>query len=325
MLTVLSISTEITSVDVNGLPAVRDGNDYCILAACGENTAIISVAADANAAIKINGVEQNPYTYTLANYGKNVVTVIVTVQNGNTETYTVTIDKPIPFDQIVQIRWNNTLTVINNPANNGGYTFTRHKWSRNGGKIGTDQSWSAGKDGEKQNAMMAQIPLTLQFQTGNKHRFYAAVGGKAGIPVNAKSKSSGATIQNYDYYADENYEYTTQEFMGFGTFTGRDTDDDLKFKTAFLASAEAGMKWKLKEGLSLYVGAYIDYGLNNICKEDNNSQLVAYNIANPKDFTVNSIMNSQYTQSGTAQPFTDKVFPMSAGLKVRLAFGKGSM
>jgi hypothetical protein len=37
-----------------------------------------------------------------------------------------------------------------------------------------------------------------------------------------------------------------------------------------------------------------------------------------------ALMNSQHTQSGTAQPFTDKVFPMAVGLKVRLTFGKGS-
>jgi outer membrane protein OmpA-like peptidoglycan-associated protein len=177
---------------------------------------------------------------------------------------------------------------------------------------------------EKQKAMMVQIPLMLQFQTGNKHQFYAALGGKVAIPVNGTYNSSGATIQNSGYYAAEDYEYTTQEFMGFGSFTGKDGDGDLRFKTAFLASAEAGVKWKLKDGLSLYTGAYLDYGLNNIYKGENNSQFVAYNTANPKDLTVNSVMNSQYTQNGTAHPFTDKVLPMAVGLKVRLAFGKGS-
>jgi outer membrane protein OmpA-like peptidoglycan-associated protein len=177
---------------------------------------------------------------------------------------------------------------------------------------------------EKQQAMLLQIPLMLQFQTGSKHRFYAALGGKAGIPVNGTYKSSEATIQNSGYYAEENYEYTTQEFMGFGTFTGRGANGDLKFKTAFFASAEAGVKWKLSEGLSIYTGAYIDYGLNNMYKNDAPQQFVTYNSQSPRNFAVNSVINSQYTQNGTSQLFTDKITPIAIGIKLKLAFGKGS-
>jgi len=49
------------------------------------------------------------------------------------------------------MRWNNTLTVINNPDNNGGYTFTSYKWFRNGQEISADQSISAGANGEQLN------------------------------------------------------------------------------------------------------------------------------------------------------------------------------
>jgi hypothetical protein len=61
----------------------------------------------------------------------------------------LTIDKLIPFNRIVKMRWNNTLTVINNRANNGGYTFVSYKWTRNGQSAGTGQSWSAGANGER--------------------------------------------------------------------------------------------------------------------------------------------------------------------------------
>jgi hypothetical protein len=53
----------------------------------------------------------------------------------------------ISFDQIVKTRWGNTLTVINNPVNNGGYNFTEFTWFRDGVKIGEGQSWSAGTNG----------------------------------------------------------------------------------------------------------------------------------------------------------------------------------
>jgi len=178
---------------------------------------------------------------------------------------------------------------------------------------------------ETQQALMVQIPLMLQFQTGSKHQFYAALGGKAGIPVSGKSKNSSASIVNSGYYSEENYEYTTQEFMGFGTFTGRSANNNLNFQTAFFASAEAGVKWKLKDKMALYTGVYLDYGLNNIYKENSTAQqFVTYNTANPRDFTENSILASQYTQNGNSQSFTDKIAPMAVGIKLGLAFGFGN-
>jgi len=176
---------------------------------------------------------------------------------------------------------------------------------------------------EKQKAMYVNIPLMLQFQTGKKHMFYAAAGGKIGIPLNGKYKTSGATIKNSGYYAEEDYEYTTQEFMGFGTFTGRDMDDDVDFKLAYIVSAEAGMKWKLKDNLSLYTGAYFDYGLNDIQK-DNDRRFVQYNTAKPKEFINNSVLTSQFSHNNKTENFTDKINLMSVGLKVKLAFGVGS-
>ncbi len=180
---------------------------------------------------------------------------------------------------------------------------------------------------EEQRAMLLQIPLMLQFQTGRKHQFYGTLGGKVGIPLNGKYESSATTIQNSGYYTEEDYEYTIQQFMGFGTFTDRDTDGDLKFKTAFFVSAEAGVKWKLNDKLSLYTGAYVDYGLNNIISPVKtghspslSTQFIAYNAADPKDFAVNSIMKSQYTQNNVTQSFTDKITPIAAGIKIRLAF-----
>ncbi len=178
---------------------------------------------------------------------------------------------------------------------------------------------------ETQNAMMLQIPLMLQFQTGKTHQFYAAAGGKVAFPLNATYKSSGATIRNSGYYPYEDYEYTTQEFRGFGTFSGRAANGDMDFKTAFFVSAEAGMKWKLTEQLHLYTGVYLDYGLNNICEETNAAQpFITYNSESPRDFAANSILTSEYSQNGVSQHFTDKLTPIAAGLTLRLSFGLGS-
>jgi len=183
---------------------------------------------------------------------------------------------------------------------------------------------------ETQCAMMLQIPLMLQFQTGGDHRFYAAAGGKVGIPLNGKY-STTASFSNSGYYAYENSLYDTQEFMGFGNFPNKKVKGDLDFKAAFFVSAETGVKWRLSDELSLYTGAYIDYGLNkqNIASR---SSLVEYNQANPPEFTVNSILTTDFpffpsvsSSLATAQRqyYTDKIKPIAAGIKLRLAFSSG--
>jgi hypothetical protein len=179
---------------------------------------------------------------------------------------------------------------------------------------------------EKQNITLLQIPLMLHFQSGDKYKFYIAAGGKIGINLSGNYSSKSASIENTGYYAHENCEYTTQEFMGFGTFANTKAKGTVDVKTAFFASAEVGMKWKLNEKLSLYTGAYLDYGLNNInnAKSEHAQplQFVEYNTTNPRDFAVNSIVKSQYTQNGTTKPFISKISPIAAGVKVRFCVWK---
>lgn len=178
---------------------------------------------------------------------------------------------------------------------------------------------------EKQNAMYINIPLMLQFQTGNKNKFYVAAGGKIGFSMDGRYKSSGATIKNTGYYEEEDYEYTTQEFLGFGTFASRKVDEEVKFKMVYMLSAEAGIKWTLKDDLFLYTGAYVDYGLNNIQKEISEQPFIAYNPENPRDFFINSVLSSQSMQDNKPEAFVDKVSLMAVGVKIRLSFGLGTL
>jgi len=191
---------------------------------------------------------------------------------------------------------------------------------------------------EKQRSAMMQIPLMLQFQTDrtdSRRQFFAAAGAKAGFPINGKYRNK-ASLSNAGYYEYENSLYDTQQFMGFGDFPNRKSNGGIDFKTAFFLSAEAGVKWKLNDKFSLYAGAYLDFGLNNIKAPQNVDDLpsiVAYNRANPPAFAVNSIVQSQYSQNGARrQAFipgrttglessTGNIKPIAAGIKIRLAFG----
>jgi hypothetical protein len=145
-----------------------------------------------------------------------------------------------------------------------------------------------------------------------------AVGGKIGLPLSVSYNSSKTTIQNSGYYAEEDYEYTTQTFMGFGTFRG--SSGNLNLNLAIFASAETGVKLAMQDGYALYIGAYVDYGLTNIAKSSDPVPFHEYNTKNPSDFSVRSILESQYSQNGVYQSFTNKIVPLSAGIKLRLAF-----
>jgi len=177
---------------------------------------------------------------------------------------------------------------------------------------------------EKQRTAMFQIPLMLYHQskiTESRRQYFGAVGVKAGIPLKGKYRST-ASLSNAGEYEFENSLYDSQEFMGFGNFPNRKTKDAWDFKAAFFLSAEAGIKWNLRENRSLYTGIYFDYGLNNIMNSQSVSKMptiVKHNIESPPAFTVNSVFHSRYTQE---RAFTNKITPIAVGIKVRLAFGK---
>ena len=151
----ISSITDILSVDVDDVSTTRDDDDFYIIAPCGRNTADIFVKpVDPDATVKINGETQNPHAalrVNLPEYGYNTFTITICAPYGNEKEYQLTINKMIPFEQVVWMRWNNTLSVINNPENNGGFEFESYRWFRNGQEFCKTQWWSAGVNGEKIN------------------------------------------------------------------------------------------------------------------------------------------------------------------------------
>ena len=169
---------------------------------------------------------------------------------------------------------------------------------------------------ERQRMMNVNIPLMLQYQTAGKHKFYAGLGFKLGIPVSGKYKiADGATLTASGYYHETMQELFDQRDLGYGTFDGSSQKGDIDFKLAYMGAAEAGMKWSLSPVLSLYTGLYFEYGFNDIAKK-HNDPFVAYNNIDPENPQFNSALTSQYGESNKS--VTDRVFPMAFGLKLRL-------
>jgi hypothetical protein len=163
-LNITSSDISLRSLTLNGQNIPPGDNMYFDAGCSNTNSFNTVITTETNATVD----KGKTFTVTVDKPGLTTVEFTVTSQDGaQSKKYTLILERRFPFDQIVQMRWNNTLTVINNPANNGGYYFTSYKWYRNGQEIGTDQSWSAGKDGEKLNpADVYSVAVTARGITG---------------------------------------------------------------------------------------------------------------------------------------------------------------
>ncbi|MDR3184692.1 MAG: T9SS type A sorting domain-containing protein [Prevotellaceae bacterium] len=127
---------------------------------------VVVTPEDHTARVYYNDDHGNTFTVTMSEAG--VGTVTYTVSSGtNTGTYTMEIAKPFVFNDVVQMRWNNTLTVINNPDNNGGFNFTSFAWYGNNRFLTDGQSFSAGNTGQYLDpAVSYHVELTAKEYNG---------------------------------------------------------------------------------------------------------------------------------------------------------------
>ncbi|MDR0738067.1 MAG: OmpA family protein [Prevotellaceae bacterium] len=171
---------------------------------------------------------------------------------------------------------------------------------------------------ETQQAILLNIPLMLRFESG---KFYAAIGAKVGIPLSTTYKSRFSEVETVGYFISDDF-YIDDPEMGFGTFNGIDHKGDLKLKTAFFTSIEAGIKLG-----KFYTGLYLDYGLNNINNSPSQEQkLVPYTISDSDDMStaliqIPNTLNSALSASIDNKRIVDKVVPLAAGIKIGFIFG----
>jgi hypothetical protein len=187
---------------------------------------------------------------------------------------------------------------------------------------------------ENISALYLQIPLFLQFMNrGNdlisKHRFYANLGFKIGIPIRAELKVSSMNMTSSGYYYNIDNEISgPPKFEGFGNFDVEGAEPSkIKLDISVFASIEVGMRWHLYHNtLFLYTGLYCDYGLNNIARTATNNSnnqkgdhLINYNPENPSVFTSNSLLFAKETTSeGDLVQIVKRVSPIAAGLRIRI-------
>jgi hypothetical protein len=165
---------------------------------------------------------------------------------------------------------------------------------------------------EKQYAGLLNIPLSVLYQTGENHLFYAAAGSKLGLPVYGKY-SSNAVLTASGYYPDYDQTEIWQKDLGYGIFKINENRKKLNLGVSIIGTLETGVKWNIGIGTNLYTGAFVDYGFNNALNGDySKKRFFEYNRNEPSKPTIN-----------TAYVLADRFSSLSFGIKLKLSFSAG--
>ena len=183
---------------------------------------------------------------------------------------------------------------------------------------------------EIQRLFSVNIPLMVQFQTplaGGNHQFFVSAGAKIGIPINSTFMVQNASL--YTWYFDHK---TRQEFRPDPTDYGMPYLEDLgvfynlPFATHRLenplrisgkAAIETGVKFHVNPRLSLYVGAFANYGLTD-SRRQSGQRFFEFD-PEMVDMVASSVLNAQFANAYRSETnFTDRVSPLSFGLTVRM-------
>ncbi|WP_286391532.1 outer membrane beta-barrel protein [Myroides marinus] len=159
------------------------------------------------------------------------------------------------------------------------------------------------------------IPLTIQYETKGTVKWYV----QTGVGLSLKVGTSQTEVVMNDlhtsgYYPKWDAELTGPSFMGFGYQDHLSQKSDIKVENRYSWLFETGIKQELGNKQSLYIGAFIDLGLNNLIKEDNrvsNPISLSTNLDNPL------VLHSVWKQERYK---TQELKDYHIGIKLRYAF-----
>ena len=126
-----SFTAQIESVEVNGqLLKEERGGVYNYSATCANDLAEIIVTAKDNGVVMINGAEGELYNENISFGGKYRLPVTIISESGESRAeYELNLYK-LPSDILIK-RWDDVLTIMNNPDNNGSLSFVGYEWYLN--------------------------------------------------------------------------------------------------------------------------------------------------------------------------------------------------
>lgn len=175
---------------------------------------------------------------------------------------------------------------------------------------------------EEQNTFYLNVPLKVQFESLGKHtRFYASAGAGIGFAISSNYEAAAGSLRTSGYYPQYKVELNDPLFMGFGDLGSQKRNkEDLKLGTAYTALLEAGIKQLVNHKNFLYIGLFMDYGLNDIRKGNKNLNLIEYRPDKPMEPFYNSVFNSSNKKTNNSY---QEAKPFAFGIKMRYTFALG--
>jgi len=141
ILVIKNNDVSVTKITIGSQVYQNPAKEIKYVMACGESNVNIAVLNETSAIITPSA----NFTITPPKPGIYTQNVTVTSQDGTaTANYTIVVEKPFGFFDIVHQKFNNVLLVNNNPQTNGGYEFVAYQWFKNGQVVGTGQYYTAG-------------------------------------------------------------------------------------------------------------------------------------------------------------------------------------
>ncbi|MBC9797948.1 hypothetical protein [Sinomicrobium weinanense] len=172
---------------------------------------------------------------------------------------------------------------------------------------------------ERQYVYYLNIPLTVTYQSkGDAMRFYATGGFVLGLPLHTEYSIRANHMQTSGFYPQWNAHLEAPLFMGFGDFGDQAINGQgLDLDNAYSLMAEIGVKHLINEKNALYLGIFMEYGLNTVNKTGSNN-LVGYNTESPVDFIYNPVFTSSNKTKNHS--YTGDARTIAAGIKIKYAF-----
>lgn len=127
---------------------------------------------------------------------------------------------------------------------------------------------------EKHSVVTFDIPLGITYRStlSPKIRMSYTFGGILQLPIKTYYKVNDGGIITSGYYSKWNVELFNIPEQGFRNYNERPSGN-FSLRPSLGLFADFGTNYSLSEKLSLYVGAYGTYGLNNLLKTDSQTIL----------------------------------------------------
>ncbi|MDR2223953.1 MAG: hypothetical protein LBE34_14635, partial [Flavobacteriaceae bacterium] len=130
----------------------------------------------------------------------------------------------------------------------------------------------------------------------------------------AASTSTLSEVQTSAYYPQYNAEITSPAFMGFGKFNTIESKQNIALENRWAWVFETGVKQFFSNKQSLYIGIYVDLGLNNINKNKvDNLEQINYNSTQENPLQATSVL---LTKGNKEYEFKN----YNVGVKLQYAF-----